>query len=59
MSIFNVLNPERVCRTRMISRDFYECKVKRPSPRFCGFSFSLGNGFVCNHLDRIIFSGKK
>ena len=59
MSIFSVLSPERVCRTRMISKDFFECTVKRPDPRYCEYSFSLGNGFICNHLDRFGFSCKK
>jgi hypothetical protein len=59
MSIFNVWNPERVCRTRMISPDFFECKVKKPSPRFCGHSLCLGDGFICNHRDRAGFSNQK
>jgi hypothetical protein len=59
MSIFNVWNPERVCRTRMISKDFFECTVKRPNPGFCGHSICMGDSFICNHPDRGGFSSKK
>jgi len=62
MSIFRVLSqlsPERVCRTRMISKDFFECQVKRPNPRFCEHSLSMGKSFICNHLDRVGFSSQK
>jgi hypothetical protein len=59
MNIFNIWNPVRVCRTRMISKDFFECKVKRPNPRFCEYSLSMGNSYICNHLERDDFSGRK
>jgi hypothetical protein len=59
MSIFNLLSFQSGCRTRMISKDFFECKVKRPNPRFCEYSLCMGNGFICNHLDRSGFSSQK
>jgi hypothetical protein len=59
MSIFNIWSSERVCRTRMISRDFFECKVKRFNPSFCEYSLIMGDGFICKHPNRIVFSNKK
>ncbi|ACM19512.1 hypothetical protein Geob_1152 [Geotalea daltonii FRC-32] len=59
MSIFNLFNCKPVCRTRMVSQDFFECKVKRPKPKFCEYSLSMGESFICNHLDRAGFSSKK
>jgi hypothetical protein len=59
MNIFNVWSSERVCRTRMISPDFFECKVKKPNPRFCEYSLCMGDSFVCNHPNRDGFSNQK
>lgn len=59
MNIFNLWNTERVCRTRMISQDLFECKVKKPNPRFCEYSRCMGDSFICNHPDRVGFSNQK
>ncbi|KAB0667664.1 hypothetical protein F6V25_02925 [Oryzomonas japonica] len=59
MSIFKLWNPVKVCRTRMISKDFFECKVKRPDPEFCEHSLRMGGSYICNHLDRLEFSNRK
>jgi hypothetical protein len=59
---FNKLNGSgstaKVCKTRMINDRFFECKVKKPNPKYCEYSFSSGDGFICNHQDREIFTGK-
>ena len=59
MGIFNVWSAERICRTRMISQDFFECKVKKPNPKFCEYSLRMGGSFICNHLGRLGFSNQK
>lgn len=59
MSLFNVWNSKRICRTRMISQDFFECKVKSPNPKFCEYSLRMGGSFICNHLERLGFSSQK
>jgi len=59
MSLFNIWNPVKVCRTRMISKDFFQCKVKRFDSKFCEYSLSMGDGYICNHLDRLGFSNQK
>jgi hypothetical protein len=43
----------------MISKDFFECKVKKPDPEFCEYSLSMGASYVCNHPERLGFSNKK
>jgi hypothetical protein len=59
MNIFNVWSTERVCRARMINKNFFECKVKRPNPRFCEYSLGMGDSFICNHPNRVGFSSQK
>lgn len=59
MNIFKVLSSQKVCRTRMISQEFFECKVKKPNPRFCEYSLCMGDSFICNHPDRVGFSSQK
>jgi hypothetical protein len=51
-----LFNTSKVCRTRMINKVLFECKVKKPNPEYCEYSFSLGNGFTCIHQDRIKFA---
>ncbi|HTG83053.1 MAG TPA: hypothetical protein VL949_14000 [Geobacteraceae bacterium] len=46
----------RVCRTRKITEQVYECRVKRPSPRYCEHSLSMGDGYLCKHHDRSGFA---
>lgn len=50
--------PDRVCRTRMISESFFECKVRKPNPNYCEHSMCSGDSFICNHHDRGLFAGK-
>lgn len=59
MNIFGMRSEVRVCRTRMISKDLFECKVKSPNPRFCSYSISMGESFICNCPERLAFSAKK
>lgn len=48
----------KVCRTRMISDRFFECKVKKPNPAYCDHSLSSGGSFICNHDNRAVFARK-
>ena len=48
----------KVCRTRMINDRFYECKVKKPNPKYCDHSLSSGDGFICKHDNRKGFAAK-
>lgn len=48
----------KTCSTRVISDHMFECKVKKPNPRFCEHSLSMGNGFICKHPDRRGFVDK-
>lgn len=59
IKIFFEGTPQRVCRTRMISDRFFQCKVKKPNPKYCEFSLCSGDGFICNHQDRALFSREK
>lgn len=54
----DLFNTPKVCTTRMISEDLFECMAKKSLPRYCEYSLSFGNGFVCKHEDRMKFSGK-
>ena len=56
--MFKLWSIRKVCRTRMIGNEFFECKVKNPNPRYCEHSLSMGDGFICNHPDRTEFSGR-
>jgi hypothetical protein len=58
MKFHGFFSSPKVCSTRMISEQFYECRVKKPHPYYCEFSWSLGNGFICKHRDRTGFVGK-
>ena len=59
MKILKALPDPDICRNRMISEDFFECRVKRPDPKFCSYSLSMGNGYVCKHPRRQEFSDKR
>ncbi len=48
----------KTCSTRMIGNQMFECRVKKPSPRYCEHSLSMGGGFICKHPDRREFAGK-
>ena len=48
--------PARVCRTRMINDQFFECRVRKPNPKYCEHSLSLGDGYICKHRDRSGFA---
>ena len=52
-------NTRRVCRTRMINDRFFECKVRRPSPKYCECALRSGGGFICNHENRKLFVQKR
>jgi hypothetical protein len=58
MKIFTALPDQNICRNRMVSADFFECLVKRPNPKFCSYSMSMGNGFLCKHPQRSEFVKK-
>jgi len=58
MKLPGLSNHSKVCSTRMIGDQFYECRVRRPDPRYCEFSLSMGDGFICKHRDRTGFAGK-
>ena len=49
---------QQACSTRMINDQFFECKVKKPNPRYCEHSLSSGDGFICRHADRKEYVGK-
>jgi hypothetical protein len=55
MKNFKSLPDSTICRNRMVSADFFECLVKRPNPKFCSYSMSMGNGFLCKHPHRSDF----
>ncbi len=59
MKITRALPDPDICRNRMISTDFFECQVKRPNPKFCSYSLTMGNGFICKHPGREEFVRKK
>ncbi len=48
----------RACSTRMIGNNMFECRVRKPNPRYCEHSLSMGSGFICKHPDRREFVGK-
>jgi hypothetical protein len=58
MKLPGFFTTSKVCSTRMISDQFFECRVKKPDPRYCEFSLSMGEGFICRHHDRTGFVGK-
>ena len=58
MKLPGFFSSQKVCSTRMISEQFFECRVRKPHPRYCEFSLSLGDGFICKHRDRIGYVGK-
>jgi len=43
----------------MISRDFFQCKVKRFDSKFCEYSLRMGDGYICNHLEHLGCSNQK
>ncbi len=45
----------KTCSTRMIDSQMFECRVKKPSPRYCEHSLSMGEGFICKHPARLDF----
>lgn len=59
MNLFRLWQLKRSCRTRMISKDFFECKMKKDIPRFCEYSLSMGESFICNHANRLTFASQK
>jgi hypothetical protein len=58
MKTFKALPDQNICRNRMVSAAFFECLVKRPNPKFCSYSMSMGNGFLCKHPQRSEFVKK-
>ena len=56
--LHGLFSDSKVCSTRKINDQFFECKVKKPNPRYCEFSLSLGDGFICKHQDRTGFVEK-
>jgi len=61
-SFFNILHKlpgtSEACSTRMIDDRFFECLVKKPNPNYCEHSLCSGDGFICNHQDREIYTRK-
>jgi hypothetical protein len=49
---------ERTCCTRMMGNHVFECRVRKPSPRYCEHSLSMGRGFICMHPERREFANK-
>ena len=49
---------ERTCSTRMMGNQMFECTARKPSPRYCEHSLSLGDGYICKHPDRLEFVDK-
>jgi hypothetical protein len=58
MKLNGLFSPLRVCSTRMVNEALFECKVKKPNPKYCEYSVSFGNGFVCRHQARYGFVRK-
>ena len=58
MKLQGLFSRARVCTTRKIDEHLFECKVKKPDPKYCEHSLSMGNGFICKHRDRLDFAGK-
>ena len=58
MKLTGLFGGPQECSTRMVSDQFFECRVKKPHPRYCEFSLSMGDGFICRHRDRTGFVGK-
>ncbi len=52
----DLFTAEKTCRTRKIDDQMFECKVKKPNPRYCEHSLSMGGGFICKHPDRREFA---
>ncbi len=48
----------RSCSTRMVGNQMFECRVRKPDPRYCEHSLSMGGGFICKHPDRREFVDK-
>jgi len=56
MKFSGLFTGAKICYTRMIDDQMFECKVKKPNPQYCEHSLSMGNGFVCKHPDRRNFA---
>ena len=48
----------KTCRTRIMGNQVFECTVRKPSPRYCEHSLSMGGGFICKHPERLQFAAK-
>jgi hypothetical protein len=48
----------KTCSTRMMGNQVFVCTVRKPSPRYCEHSLSMGSGFICKHPDRLRFVDK-
>ncbi len=59
MKILKVLPDSDICRSRLIGADIFECQVRKPNPKYCSYSLSMGNGYVCKHPSRIEFIRQK
>lgn len=57
-TLLDSTDTSRVCRTRMVSDGFFQCKVKKPNPKYCEYALLSGGGYICNHEDRENFSRK-
>jgi hypothetical protein len=58
MKITKALPNPDICRNRMVSNDFFECLVRRPDPKFCSYSLTMGKGFICKHPERGGINGR-
>lgn len=42
----------KTCSTRMVNDHMFECTARKPNPRYCEHSLSMGGGYICKHPDR-------
>ncbi len=48
----------KICSTRVMGNQVFECTVRKPTPRYCEYSLVMGRGFICKHPDRQEFADK-
>ncbi|HEY6837899.1 MAG TPA: hypothetical protein VI389_04070 [Geobacteraceae bacterium] len=54
----DLFSVEKACCTRVMGNQMFECRVRKPDPRYCEHSLSMGKGFICQHPDRWEFAQK-
>jgi hypothetical protein len=48
----------KICSTRVMGNQVFECTARQPNPRYCEHSLAMGGGFICKHPDRQEFVDK-